>query len=67
MMRGRLSFHYTYWAETPVWIAWAILNNAHPITGENGGCGQKVGMASKFSRAQIIKHPPLLNPGYATV
>ena len=29
----------------------------------------KVGVAFKFSRAlraQIIKHPPLLNPGYAT-
>ena len=46
------------------------------LSGEEGkawakivGVVTKVGVASKFSCmlcAQIIKHPPLLNPGYTT-
>ena len=45
------------------WRAWAIL---HLITGENGGCGQQRWAWLPNFRAQIVKHPPMLNPRYAT-
>ena len=51
------------------WREWVILNNAHPITGENGGCGQEKWVwLPNFHMPFICRSlsTPLLNPGYAT-